>query len=172
MSLALRPITIAAALKWCRATHRRLPKLQGGMWAVGVERDAALVGVAIVGRPTARLLDDGRRLQVLRVAVLAGDVSDGGGHKGANSMLYGGVARAARAIGCRDLFTYIHDDEPGTSLRAAGWILDEAFESDGGEWSRPSRPRAATVEAGDKRRWFAPWSAMLARPDVVKLTGT
>jgi hypothetical protein len=36
-------------------------------------------------------------------------------------MLYGAVWRAAKAMGYRRCITYTQADEPGTSLRAAGW---------------------------------------------------
>src|SRR3990172_1410305 len=135
MGLSVLPIPVKRACQWCALVHRRLPQLQGAMWAVAVLRGAKIVGIAIVGRPNARLLDAQGKgqpqpaLQVLRVACLE-DVGDSG-HKGANSMLYGACARAARAMGCLDMWTYIHDDEPGTSLRAAGWIRDK-YESKGG----------------------------------------
>lgn len=156
-------MTVKGALKWCREVHRRLPGLQGGMWCIQGKRDGARVGVAIVGRPTARMLDNGERLQVLRVASTEGDVSVSG-HKGLNSMLYAACARAAFAMGATDLWTYIHDDEPGTSLKGAGWIEDPT-PAKGGEWSRPSRLRGKTVESGKKIRWFAPWSQM-AQPII------
>lgn len=158
--LRVRPMNIKAALRFCKVVHRRLPDLQGAMWAVACERDE-LVGVAIVGRPNARLLDDGRRLQVLRVSCLPGDEA-ANGNKGACSILYGACARTARAMGATDLITYIHADEPGTSLRAAGWIEDRDWESRGGQWGRTTRPRQMTLEAGRKIRWIAPWSAMAA----------
>jgi len=133
------------------------------MWCISGKRDGARIGVAIVGRPTARMLDNGERLQVLRVASLEGDAS-ANGHKGINSMLYAACARAAFAMGATDLWTYIHDDESGVSLKAAGWIEDPVT-TEGGEWSRPSRRRAKTVEAGKKVRWFAPRS-LLAQPII------
>lgn len=156
MSLALRPYPVKHALPFCELVHRRLPRLQGAMWAIGCWRERELRGVAIVGRPTARMLDDGARLQVLRVAVIEGTHN-------ACSMLYGAAARAAKAMGASSCFTYIHDDETGVSLRAAGWVEDEDFDSAGGEWSRPSRTRPATVEPGPKRRFWAPWSADVKR---------
>lgn len=156
-SLTVAPMVVKQALKWCKATHRRLPNLQGGMWAVACRLDGETKGVAIVGRPTARMLpQDGSVLQVLRVAVEEG-VGNG------CSILYGACAGAARRMGAVDLFTYIHDDEPGVSLRAAGWIEDKSFKSAGGEWARPSRPRKKTVEPEPKRRFFAPWSEYLTR---------
>lgn len=151
-----RPIAMNRALEWVRLTHRRLPQLQGGMWGLAVCDDANEVrGVAVVGRPTARMeAQDGSVLQVLRVAVQEG-------FPNGCSMLYGRVARAASAMGADDCFTFIHDDESGVSLRAAGWIEDTTFVSKGGEWSRPSRPRGKTVEPGAKRKFYAPWSKSL-----------
>lgn len=149
--LRLRPYPIKHALPFVRQVHRRLPVLQGGMWSIAVQDGVGVRGVAVVGRPNARMLDDGHRLQVLRVAVLVGTPNG-------CSMLYGSCSRAARSMGASDLFTYIHDDETGVSLRASGWVEDTAFESDGGEWSRSSRQRDATTEPGKKRRFWAPWS--------------
>ena len=156
------PIPVKRAQRWNARVHRRLKRVQGGMWAVVVLRGDTFVGTAIVGRPNARELDANGdeapqpALQVLRVACEP-DVG-ASGHKGACSMLYGAVARAARAMGCVDLWTYIHDDESGVSLRAAGWVRDDEHESKGGSYDRPSRSRRAPVEAGPKVRWWAPWS--------------
>ncbi len=105
--------------------------------------------------------DNGLRLQVLRVAVVEGDAS-ASGNKGACSILYGACARAARAMGASDLVTYTHLDEPGVSLRAAGWI-EHGLTDDEAEWSRASRPRARALFPEQKRRWLAPWSEMLRR---------
>ena len=60
-------------------------------------------------------------------------------------------------MSCTWLVTYTHLDEPGTSLRAPGW-LDDGLTS-GGEHDRPSRRRKAAVDPLPKRRWLAPWSA-------------
>jgi hypothetical protein len=155
-SLAVRPTTLKAAMALNFETHRRLPRLQGGMWAVACADAEGIKGAAIVGRPTARLLDNGARLQVLRCAVKEGTPNG-------CSILYTAVARAARAMGTTDCFTYIHDDEHGASLKASGWVEDTSFKSDGGEWNRPSRKRSATVEPGAKKRWFAGWSEMLKK---------
>lgn len=85
----------------------------------------------MIGRPVARMIDDGWTLEVNRVAT--------DGTKNACSILYAAAWRAARALGYRKLVTYILDTEPGTSLRAAGWkCLGRAG---GGRWSRPSRIR-------------------------------
>lgn len=150
--LRLRPYPVKLALPFCKLVHRRQPKRQPGMWSVAVLEYGELRGVAIVGRPTARMLDDGFRLEVLRVAVQEGV-------KHACSMLYGSCSRTARGMGCTDLLTYLHADESGVSLKAAGWVFMGMTK--GGEHDRPSRPRAAVVDAEPKQRWFAPWSAMV-----------
>lgn len=151
MTIRLRPYPVKHAIQFVREVHRRLPSLQGGMWSVALHNAEGIRGVAIVGRPNARVLDNGERLQVLRVAVIPGTANG-------CSMLYGSCSRAARAMGASDLFTYIHDDETGVSLKAAGWVEDTEFSSDGGQWSRPSRERPETAEPGKKRRYWAPWS--------------
>lgn len=168
MTLSLAPVTVKDASAWVRSTHRRLPSLQGAMWAVQVRRDGARVGVALVGVPRARraMGPAGARvehLEVLRVAVVERDAS-GSGQRGACSMLYGACARAARAMGAASIRTYTHLDEPGTSLRAAGWV--EAYETDGGQWDRATRQRALAIDAKPKRVWFAPWCPPAARHPV------
>lgn len=49
MSLRLRPCTLRRALPFVREVHRRLPKIQGAMWAVSVRSGLEIVGVALVG---------------------------------------------------------------------------------------------------------------------------
>lgn len=152
--LTLKPITVKAALPFVRQVHRRLPRVQGAMWAVSVRDLGGVVGVALVGNPSR--VWNGDTLAVLRVAVIEG-------YPNACSMLYGACSRAAKAMGAGSLVTYTHGDEHGVSLRAAGWIDDGL--TGGGEHDRPSRPRKAAVDALPKRRWWAPWSARAtARP--------
>lgn len=149
MSMRVRPWTVKAGLPWVKATHRRLPRCQGAMWAVKVERDGVVVGCALVGH-AARLLAARGVLCVLRVAVAEGNPN-------ACSMLYGACSRAAKALGALGLVTYLHGDEHGASLKASNWIYDGM--TDGGEHDRPSRRRGAAVDAEPKQRWWAPWSA-------------
>lgn len=74
-------------------------------------------------------------------------------------------------MGALDLLTYIHDDETGVSLKAAGWIEDEFFECRGGEWSVPSRPREETVEPGKKVRYWVPWGERAKFIEAIKQAG-
>lgn len=147
--LQLRPWTVRQALPFIRRTHRRLPRIQGALWAVRVMAADRVVGVATVGHPARESMEQGI-LAVSRCAVEEG-------HHNACSMLYGSCSRAAKAMGARALVTYTHGDEHGTSLKASGWIRGGL--TDGGEYTRPSRRRGAVVDAEPKRRWWAPWSA-------------
>lgn len=59
------------------------------------------------------------------------------GTRNACSMLYSACARAAEAMGFYWIQTFILENEPGTSLKAAGWEF--IAESRGGDWNQPSR---------------------------------
>jgi hypothetical protein len=146
-SIRLAPWTVKQALPFVRRTHRRLPRVQGALWAVAVRSADEVVGAALVGF-AARMLG-AETLCVLRVAVVEG-------HQNACSMLYGSCSRAAKAMGAANLVTYTHGDEHGASLRAANWIDDGL--TDGGEWDRNERPRQLAIDPEPKRRWWAPWS--------------
>lgn len=152
--LKLRPCTVRRALPFVRVVHRRLPKVQGAMWAVSVWTAGEMVGVALVGNPAREWQDEA--LAVLRVAVIEG-------HRNACSMLYGACSRAAKAMGAANLVTYTHGDEDGTSLKAAGWV--DGGLTDGGEWNRDGRPRQLALDPEPKRRWWAPWSERVLAPD-------
>jgi hypothetical protein len=80
---------------------------------VAVYADDDLVGVAVAGRPIARAFDDGLTLEVNRTCT--------DGTMNANSMLYGAVWRAGKAMGYTRCVTYTQCEESGASLRAAGW---------------------------------------------------
>ena len=127
--------------------HRHHPPSQGHMWSSGVFDGERLCGVAVIGRPVSRKLQEAGQIEVVRLAT--------DGTPDACSALYGAAARQAVAHGYKrwQLLTYILDDEPGTSLRAAGWVFDGL--TDGGEWDRPSRSRTASAPTGPKQRWRA-----------------
>lgn len=112
-------------------THRRPP--HGHKFSIGIAVGDELVGVAMVGRPVARFLDDGLTLEVNRTC-LAGDVPNG------NSMLYGAAWRATKALGYSRLITYTQAGESGASLRGAGWRVVAQRRAHKG-WDRPLRPR-------------------------------
>lgn len=91
-TLTLRPVKLRAACAFVRDHHRHHGPPRGHLWSIGLDLRGQLVGVAIIGRPLARLDDDGFTFEVLRVCTL--------GHANACSMLYGAAWRSARAMGC------------------------------------------------------------------------
>ena len=136
------PCTVKAAQAYVREHHRHLPRLQGGLFAAALEDAGAIVGVAVWGNP-ARVWQGTGRGVVTRVATE--------GRKNACSMLYGAICSAARSLGYREAWTYTLPEEPGTSLRAAGF--EDMGLTEGGEHDRPSRRRRPAVRPEPKRRW-------------------
>lgn len=143
MSLVVQPITLREANAFVDAHHRHHGPARGCLFCVAVSDAEQVRGVAIVGRPVARMLDDGWTAEVVRIAT--------DGARNACSMLYAAAWRAARAIGYRRLVTYTLPEEGGASLRAAGWTC--VGEAGGGSWSRASRPRVDLHPTQIKLRW-------------------
>lgn len=113
--LTVVPITLRQAQAFIEQHHRHNKPPRGWKFGIGVADDSGnLVGVATAGRPVARHFDDGLTLEVNRTCT--------NGVRNANSMLYGAVWRAAKAMGYRRAITYTQADESGTSLRAVGWM--------------------------------------------------
>lgn len=131
--LHLVPVRSREARAFTAMWHRHHPPPVGQVFAVGVaDEDGVLRGVAIVGRPVARHLDNGQTLEVNRTCT--------DGTRNVNSMLYGAAWRAARALGYTRLITYTQAGESGASLHAAGWRVVASRPATPG-WDRPSRPR-------------------------------
>ena len=128
--LSLIPISLKEANAFVAAHHRHHKPVVGHKFSIGCAQDGRLVGVAIVGRPVSRYLDDGLTLEVNRLCTT--------GEKNACSMLYAAAARAAKAIGYHKIITYTLDTEPGISLRAAGWVC--AGPAGGKRWTGERRP--------------------------------
>lgn len=145
MSPHVIPVTLREARAFVAAQHRHHRPPQGGLFAVAVTDGATIRGVAIVGKPVARMLSDDFTAEVTRLCT--------DGARNACSMLYAAAWRAARALGYRRLVTYTLPSEGGASLRAAGWRL--VGEAGGGSWSRAARPRVDTHPTQAKLRWEA-----------------
>ena len=141
--LKLTSITLSNANAFVAAPHRHPRHVPGHKFSLGCEQDGRLVGVAIVGRPVSRYLDDGKTLEVNRLCTT--------GEKNTCSFLYGAAARAAKALGYRKIITYTLDTEPGTSLRAAGWTC--AGLAGGKRWTGQRRPAADLYPAQLKLRY-------------------
>jgi len=137
------PIQFKEANKWVEKYHRHHEPVDGCKFCIGIARGGEIVGVAMVGRPIARLLDDGWTLEVRRTCT--------DGTYNANSMLYGASWRAARALGYRKLITYTLPSESGSSLKGAGWKC--IGEAGGMTWNRKMRPRVDLHPLQKKLRW-------------------
>ncbi len=124
------PITLREACDFIARHHRHNKPPRGWKFGVGLRVGDALVGVATAGRPVARHYDDGTTLEVNRTCT--------DGTPNANSMLYGAVWRAAKAMGYRRCITYTQADETGASLRAAGWTKVKELEARG-SWAAATK---------------------------------
>ena len=93
--LQIIPMSIGDAREYIAQHHRHHRPPVSGLFAVGVAEGNTVCGVAVVGRPVARGIDDGWTAEVTRVAT--------DGARNACSMLYGACWRAARALGYRTL---------------------------------------------------------------------
>ncbi len=143
--LVLTPTTIGKANKLVANWHRHHRPVQGALFAVAASIEGAVepCGAAIIGRPVARMLQDGFTAEVTRL------VTDG--TPNVCSLLYGAAWRAARALGYTRLITYILQSEGGVSLKAAGWVC--LGECGGGSWDTPTRRRIDKHPLEKKVKW-------------------
>lgn len=138
------PLTLKAANEYVCINHRHHGKVQGCKFCIGVsDSDGHLHGVAIVGRPVSRCLDDGATAEVTRLCT--------DGYRNACSYLYAACARIAKEMGYMCIITYILDKESGVTLRAAGWHYDGIC--GGGNWNSKSRPRTDSINPCRKQKY-------------------
>lgn len=89
--LEIVPMTLREANAFVEQNHRHHGATVGHKFSIGLSDGEKIVGVAIVGRPVSRHLDDGWTLEVNRLCT--------DGTRNACSMLYAAAWRAARAMG-------------------------------------------------------------------------
>lgn len=152
-------MTITEARRFVAEHHRHNGPPVGGLFAGGLEPDdgGELLGVAVAGRPPGRGFDDGRTLEVTRTCTLGDD--------NANSMLYGAICRAGKALGWWSAITYTLPEESGASLRAAGFVLEAEIPAREA-WLRPDAMRYQHDLFGEERRPAGPkyrWRRVLSR---------
>ena len=141
--LEIVPMTLREANAYVEQNHRHHGPVAGHKYSIGLSDGEKIVGVAIVGRPVSRHLDDGWTLEVNRLCT--------DGTKNACSMLYAAAWRAARAMGYKRLVTYILESENGASLRAAGWKC--VGQAGGLRWTGERRPEVDLYPAQMKIRF-------------------
>jgi len=147
VTLSITPINLDEANAFVQKHHRHHKPVVGHKFSIAVSSENGIVGVAIVGRPVSRFLDNGWTLEVNRCCT--------DGTKNACSMLYGASWRAAKALGYTRLITYTLPEEGGASLKASNWHL--VGERGGGNWNCKTRPRIDTAMElrGQKLLWEA-----------------
>lgn len=144
MSLRVIPVELNFANDFVARLHRHHQPVVGHKFSIAVsDQDGLVRGVAVVGRPSARLADDGWTLEVTRCCT--------DGVPNACSMLYRSAWRAAQAMGYRKLITYTLPEEGGASLRGAGFKL--LGQAGGGTWNRKDRPRLDKHPLQEKLKW-------------------
>lgn len=131
-NLKIMPCDLKTAIAFVGKYHRHNKPPSGHKFSIACYDGERLCGVAMVGRPIARMLDDGMTVEITR------NCTDG--TYNACSMLYGACVRAAKALGYKKIITYTLITEPGTSLKASNFTI-VSQNCGGGSWNKPSRPR-------------------------------
>ena len=142
-------LTLADANAFVSQHHRHNKPTQGHKFSIGAVVLENLVGVAIVGRPVARKLDDGLTCEVTRLCVLDN------APRNACSFLYRAAWRGWAALGGERLITYTLATESGGSLRGAGFkeVARSPNWKEGKGWTTRSNRQWQLVHSEGKVRW-------------------
>lgn len=144
--LTVIPISIREANEFVLNFHRHNRPTQGGKFAIGATTGEQMVGVAIVGRPVARMLDNGYTAEVTRTC------TNEFAPKGTVSFLYSTCWRICQAMGYHKLITYTLQSESGASLKGAGWKC--VGQTKPHQWSWSGREREwDSIYDQPKLRW-------------------
>ena len=139
------PLELKDANAFITAHHRHNSPVHRDKWRFGVVDDnGKLIGVLQAAKPVARLLDDGKTIEIVHCCT--------DGTKNLCSFMLGRARRIAKAMGYNKIISYIHDTENGASYKAAGWH-NEADTRGGRSWNTPSRPRTTVAPTCNKQRW-------------------
>jgi hypothetical protein len=143
------PLKLREANDFVEQWHRHSARTSndGGKFAIGLDHEGSLVGVAIVGRPIARLLQVEGAAELLRLC------TSPDAPKGSGSKLYARAKRIWQLMGGTKLLTYTLARESGSSMLGAG-LGGKSMTAEIGQWSVPSRPRRHRDIADEpKLRW-------------------
>ncbi len=148
------PLHLREANELVLKLHRHHKPIRVAKFSIGATLDGKLVGAAICMRPACRALDDGRTIEVCRLAAIPFEDDDDA--RNACSFLYGACARIARDMGYDKIMTYLLDTEPGMSVRGAGWTLEKTGcggTPQGKRTNRPNGHEVTPVTFMKKQRW-------------------
>lgn len=143
MKLDIVPISLKESNAFVEQHHRHHKPVIGHKFSIAATDGNKIVGVAIVGRPVSRYLDNGMTLEVTRLCT--------DGTYNACSILYGAAWRAAKAMGYKKVITYILDNENGASVKAAGYIC--VGQAGGLRWTGKRRPEVNLYPAQMKLKF-------------------
>lgn len=185
MSLTLCPTTLREARAFVGDLHRHHEPPTGGLFAVATAAGRRVVAVAIVGRPNARMSQDGYTAEVTRLCIDEAWVDDvatawaAGATFAASERGLCGLAHAEAVLRALDRCPYRMS---ATMLYGACWRACKALgyrrlitytlpeeggaslraagwttlgERGGGSWSREGRPRVDTHPTQTKIGWEA-----------------
>ena len=144
--MEITPINLKEANSFVDMFHRHNKHCRGCKFCLGLSHNDELVGVAIVGRPVSRHLDNGHNLEVLRVCVK--DTAP----KGANSKLYARCRRIGQLMGYKKILTYTLKNESQSTMKALRAVKESDVPAQ--DWNRPNRKRISqSVYTQEKIRW-------------------
>jgi hypothetical protein len=142
------PISLKEANRFVTMFHRHNSAVVRAKFSIGLMEGSEMIGVAIAGRPIARLLDKRTTIEILRTCVKPN-------HKNANSQLYARMRQICERMGYTTIITYSLNSESASSLLAVGAI--RVAEVKPGNWKRPGRHRHfKAIYAEPKTRWELP----------------
>jgi hypothetical protein len=146
--LTVVPLHLRQANELVDQLHRHHKPIRVAKFSIGCSKEGKLVGAAICMRPACMALDDGLTLEVCRLVT--------NGTDNVCSLLYSACTRIAKTMGYRKIQTYILETEPGTSLRAAGWVLEKTGcggTPQGKRTNRPNGHEITPITFMKKQRW-------------------
>ena len=143
------PLSLKEANNFIDKHHRHNKRCAGHKFSIGAEYQGKLVGVAIVGRPVARKLDNKLTLEINRNCVLDD------APKGTCSFLYAKAIKIWQSMGGKKIITYTLETESGSSLKAVKFNKEttvQTFKKNTGWITRANRVWQE-VQATPRIRW-------------------
>lgn len=147
-----KPISIKEANIFISKHHRHSKVMRSHKFSIALlsKSNDDIVGVAVVGRPVSRWLDDGKTAEINRLCVLENK-------KNICSMIYGRVSKICKLMGYTSVITYTLAKEPGISLIASGFTNDKLSKYNQG-WNLRNGIQLRLdgremINSSDKKRW-------------------
>lgn len=146
--IRVEPCTFSVARSFVLGHHRHCGPPVGHLFSGAIHNGPTRIGVVMVGRPVARMIDYRSTCEINRLCInphLPGALT-----RNAASQLLAWACREAALRGYSRVITYTRAEETGASLVASGFHRETMTRPD--RWGRPSRPRQ-TPATGPKWRW-------------------